>query len=456
MFERGFSTIKGNIKPQDIILQVTNDTNIQPYVTNPRFTQQYVYEISEGKLYNITPIHIDTLRFGFVGCDPVINVAEENGFEYLVGSEHMLAKLVAEVMHSKLVFMDYSNSTRPEVITLVDNEVIDFVGGCLSYTYERRKMVEFTPNFFEDGYKIYFSTMVIPKHGSFLISLPFTKMVWMLVYLVPTGMGILLVAACKYFKIRANFRFNMFLLTLYEQPIKVRKLPSFVKMTLVFWLFCAMIITSAYKSILSSILIAPQLNEPRNILDAIDRDYTFYIPHNDLSFPIEHMNASLNQKIRAVVNRWRRKPDACETVNVTLYGMNAVIMEALNGRYTFWSKCQKNYTHQERDSVRESSEYIFFSGHTWALKFHSRVNDRVILALEVLKSHGFIQYWYHVYNMSQVVAAANSVISHDPQPLNKTVFYSHFVILFLGLISAFIVFIIEIIIRRNKYILRMY
>lgn len=119
MFERGFSTIKGNIKPQDIILQVTNDTNIQPYVTNPRFTQQYVYEISEGKLYNITPIHIDTLRFGFVGCDPVINVAEENGFEYLVGSEHMLAKLVAEVMHSKLVFMDYSNSTRPEVITLV-------------------------------------------------------------------------------------------------------------------------------------------------------------------------------------------------------------------------------------------------------------------------------------------------------------------------------------------------
>lgn len=182
------------------------------------------------------------------------------------------------------------------MIFQVDNEVIDFVGGCLSYTYERRKMVEFTPNFFEDGYKIYFSTMVIPKHGSFLISLPFTKMVWMLVYLVPTGMGILLVAACKYFKIRANFRFNvhnvilcqsiayvlynflqMFLLTLYEQPIKVRKLPSFVKMTLVFWLFCAMIITSAYKSILSSILIAPQLNEPRNILDAIDRDYTFYV-----------------------------------------------------------------------------------------------------------------------------------------------------------------------------------
>lgn len=368
----------------------------------------------------------------------------DNGTIIMKGVESKLLNAIAEHLNFRIepiINSDYycgdvyPNGTMTGPYYLLDRNHVDVLMGYFFYAAHRIA-------FLEEGLS-YFTTalvVIVKRHP------PPPDHMWMLdPFQLNTWLALLLmVATVILFMCVLHLRYQYgnwldIIGSVFGEPRAVLTRNYFVRFSITFWYIGFVFISSAYQAKLFVSYNRPSPGLPHTINDLQRNNFTFLV-HNQMNLKYWLPDMNLTKNRIKCLNSSDVNSVFEELLNST--GNVATLATIARMRYFERQKQLSGVFDQVPETVQLPEICAYFQHHSYLVKPFNNV-------ISMVRSSGLISRWY-----GNALTDSNGPLkthrSGKPKSLDLEKIAIVFFLLFCGQFAAFIVFVIEIIIARNK------
>lgn len=418
------------------------------YYRNGKFDNQSILFPQKLRNLNQCPIRIAT--YIDPGC--LMRKTFKNGSFELYGYRYEFMELLSKSLN-------YTND-----IKILEGQmpwgVLTYVNGSVNATgvfhelIENKSDIGFSEYFlketrnkyFDNSYPIHVTPIVfIIPPGRLLSPLeklfqPFSYFVWIALFIVNTiGMVIILLINYKYKTYKAfvfgvkvqNPLINMLIATLGSQQIHLPK-RNFARFLLMMYLLFCLILRNTYQGAIFKFLQSDgRHKEIQTIDEMLKQEFTFYMYES--SFDLIQNNSEIMKR-----TKFYEKENFI--VDNPLYGHEKIAsLEALSDVHSANLNNRDQFVHKICNEPLMTISLVLYFRKNFFLR--TEIDSKI----KALISSGLIDYWLG-HSLNEFKSREN----REPTKLNLQELAGPFNILLIGYTTAFLVFVIEIVVRRLK------
>ncbi|KAF5299420.1 hypothetical protein FQA39_LY11566 [Lamprigera yunnana] len=379
------------------------------------------------------------------------------------GPEANLLELLSKKLNFKYTLVNYEHTSKDYgkwqfLVNAVHNRSLDWGVGGLTRSPDRSGLTDLTRALHLESYIVLYRCRGSRSSDLFMrILKPFSFSSWICLVLAFTLVVGLLRWIPDTVKSTVPKSCEILLRAMFEQPAPHLQFTRTSKrLMFITWLYACIILITAYKSKVVSIMIHPQLIMYDSIQEMLQEGYTFQVSDEDWSVLKENWEASMNSE--TVFQQILRKTSAnltiCAALQKVLENKVAYIDEFSPLVYQVYNHCLPHMDAQPISELCLINKEVFPSYHIWPLQLGAPYIDRFSKIIEDLHSAGILTYWYT--STLQKLLVKTSGQSSSTNDLTRSAVAVSMFLLVLGLAFAFVIFLIEIICHRSHTVRRMY
>ncbi|KAF2886106.1 hypothetical protein ILUMI_20067, partial [Ignelater luminosus] len=319
------------------------------------------------------------------------------------GPEGELLKLLSKILNFRYSLENFEDQHGGEwkaMIEAVHFREIDWAIGGISSSTERGELADLTKYIHIETYTALFyccSAKDTWKSWKQVLS-PFELSMWLCVGSMLVLMTVLIRKISTLFKDNETMStfmyFELIMRGLIDQPIpRLTSIKCLVKrVLLISWWYFAIIITTAYRSKLTSTFIHPYNKQPDSIQELYLDGYSFQVDYKDWSVLKENLESSVDHVYRDVVKKINNDLDTCDAVKQAVEKKVALIDEESNIQYQIITNCQLDP--EDLVHLRVTEQDVFPSYHVWPMQLAAPYRNSFTMAIENLHATGILGRWY--------------------------------------------------------------
>ncbi|KAF5269563.1 hypothetical protein FQR65_LT05901 [Abscondita terminalis] len=376
-----------------------------------------------------------------------------------VGPEANLLQVLSKKLNFQYTLQSFENATGTKgtwrtMVETVHNRSLDFGLGGVSQSPERSDLTDLTRAIHSEVYAILFQCHVSETWNSWQQVLkPFSFSLWVCILFTFASILILLTYLPDSVKLDTAKHIEIMVRGIFEQPLRFLPINYMTKrLVFIIWLYTCIILITAYKSKVVSMMISSDNHEFSSIEDLLNNGYTFQVSSQDWSLLREYWEASAksDQTIQTVMKQIRNDLPTCDAVEKMINNKVVYIDERSHMLYKV-THCPAYVNSKPPLRLCLIGKDVCPSNHVWALQLGAGYRHRFSYLIENLRSAGILPYWYKSA-LEEVTPKSKNVQDATTSALTLATIAPSIFVLGFGLAISSIIFTAEIMYHHSEKI----
>ncbi|KAK4874536.1 hypothetical protein RN001_013896 [Aquatica leii] len=369
------------------------------------------------------------------------------------GPEANLLQLLSTKLNFQYTLVNFEDAPSgagkwKTLVNAVHNKTLDWGIGGISLSPERSSLTDLSRVIHSEAYTILYHCPVSETWNSWKqVFKPFSFLLWACIGFAFIGIIFLLKYLPDTTKPSTVKNVEVLVRGLFEQPL--RRLPfNAMGKRLVFigWLYTCIILITAYKSKVVSMMIDSQYEEFESIQELLYHGYTFQVSNQDWSVLKENWEASakLDKSFYEILKKTSSNQSTCDAVDKMLKNKVAYIDETSTMLYQV-SLCPSFIIQEPSSQLCLIDKQVSPSYHIWPMQIGAAYRHRFSYVIENLHSAGILSFWYNSVLEKLRIKTSSNRQAKSTSGLTLTTMTSSLFILGFGLGVSVVLFVFELI-----------